>query len=267
MSRILSCKIQSFTHKLEPSAFKVFGQRGMNLNVSAINDNDFILEISDELDPSFDDRKFANKSHAVFNLYLVALNVCTLGLFLSQDRKYLSPPYIFKNTKKKMASDGIIVHEIFGDDLSGQVLDQNQIIQSLLLYGALAKEENNELVSEYLKGLIHLSLNYPGTHFEKDAFSNFYRTFEHLVTDRLLGKKKLKNELEEISASLETLGLSSVLLEEFKKMYIIRGSQAMHSQRTPIPITREDTMKMKAFTDVVVYKVYEPIWEAYLKNN
>jgi hypothetical protein len=117
-----------------------------------------------------------------------------------------------------------------------------------------------------LKGLIHLSLNYPGTHFEKDAFSNFYRTFEHLVTNRLLGKKKLKNELKEMSAVLSTLGLSSELLEEFRKLYVIRGSQAMHSQHIPELTSREDTMKMKVFTDVVIYKVYKPLWEAGLKN-
>jgi hypothetical protein len=136
----------------------------------------------------------------------------------------------------------------------------------LWLYGALANEKTDELVSEYLKGLIHLSLNYPGTHFEKDAFSNFYRTFEHLVTNRLLGKKKLKNELKEMSAVLSTLGLSSELLEEFRKLYVIRGSQAMHSQHIPELTSREDTMKMKVFTDVVIYKVYKPLWEAELKN-
>ena len=233
----------------------------MNLNVSAISENDFIFGISDILDTSLNDEKFANKSHAVFNLYIVALNVCTFGLFLSQDSKYLSPSYRFTNTEKKQVSGGIVIHEIFGENLSGQVIDQNQIFESLWLYGALAKEKNDELVSEYLKGLIHLSLNYPGTHFEKDAFSNFYRTFEHLVTDRLLGKRKLKNELTEMSAALSTLGLSSESLEAFRKLYVIRGSQAMHSQCEPKPISREDTMKMKVFTDVVIYKAYKPLWE------
>jgi hypothetical protein len=175
-----------------PSAFKIFDQDGMTFNASAISGNDFILGISDVRDPSLSDETFASNSHAVFNLYIVALNVCTLGLFLAQDRKYLSPPYRFINTEKKQASGGIVVQESFDEDLSDQVIDQNQIIESLWLYGALANEKTDELVSEYLKGLIHLSLNYPGTHFEKDAFSNFYRTFEHLVTNRLLGKKEIE---------------------------------------------------------------------------
>lgn len=262
MPRILSSKIQCFTHKLNSGAFKVFEQDGMNLNVIAIREDNFILEISDVFDPSVDDDAFAKKSHAVFNLYLIALNVCTLGLFLGHDRKYLSPRYKFTDTEKKRVSGGIVAHEIFDTDLSGQNIDQNQIIESLLLYGALAKEKNEELISEYLKGLIHLNLNYPGTHFEKDAFANFYRTFEHLVTGRMLGKKKLKNELNEISEALKSLGLSSELIEEFRKLYVIRGSQAMHSQCAPDRISREDTMKMKVFTDMVIYRVYKPIWEA-----
>lgn len=238
----------------------------MNLNVREIQQDSFVLEISDVLEPSLDDDAFAKKCHAAFNLYLVALNVCTLGLFLAQDRKYLSPAYRLTDTERKLISGGIVVHEIFGTDLSGQIIGQNQIIESLLLYGALAREQNEELVSEYLKGLIHLSLNYPGTHFEKDAFANFYRTFEHLVTGRIIGKKKLKKELTEISAVLNSFGLTSELIEEFRKLYVIRSSQAMHSQLAPDRISREDTMKMKVFTDVLIYKVYKPIWEAGIKK-
>lgn len=266
MPRILSSRIQTFTHKLESSAFAIFEQEGMNLNVTKIDEDSFTLEISDVLDPKQNDDEFAKKSHAVFNLYLVALNVCTLGLFLVQDKKHLSPTYQFQDTDKKIVSGGTIVHEIFGEDLSGQIIDKHQIENSLWLYGALAKEQNNEIVSEYLKGLIHLSLNYPGAHFEKDAFANFYRTFEHLVTGRLLHKKKLQNEFKEISNALNSLGLGSELIEEFRKLYTLRGSQAMHSQLAPVKISREDTMKMKVFTDGVIFRVYKPTWEAFLNK-
>lgn len=266
MPRILSSKIQSFTHKLDPSAFDIFDQEGMNLNVSEINEDSFTLEISDVLEPSLNDDDFAKKSHAVFNLYLVALNVCTLGLFLVHENKHLSPEYKYTDTDKNIVSGGTIVQDIFDTDLMGQTINSAQVMDSLWLYGALAKEKNEELVSEYLKGLIHLSLNYPGAHFEKDAFANFYRTFEHLVTDRLLGKKKLSNEFKEISSALSSLGLSAELIEEFRKLYIIRGSQAMHSQLAPDRISRDDTMKMKVFTDGVICRVYKPTWEAYLKK-
>lgn len=261
MPRLLSCSIQCYTHKLESESFKIFEQKGININVSDLKNDRFNLDISDVLDPSLDDVAFAKKSHAVFNLYIVALNVCTLGLFLNQERKHLSPNYHFVDTEKKSFTSGVVVHDIFDTDLSGSVITPGEIYESLLLYGALAREKNDELVSEYLKGLIHLSLNYPGTHFEKDAFSNFYRTFEHLVTDRVLSKKKLKNEFKQLSGALDSLGLSSEIIEEFRKLYAIRGSQAMHAQRSPERISREDTMKMKVITDIVVRSVYKPIWE------
>ena len=135
-----------------------------------------------------------------------------------------------------------------------------------LIRASLAKEKNNELVAEYLKGLIHLALNYPRTHFEKDAFANFYRTFEHLVTNKLLNKIKLENEFKEISEALSKLGLGEEMLDEFRKMYILRCSQAMHSQIEPQKISREDTLKRKVFTEVIIYRAYKPIWEKELEK-
>ncbi len=64
-----------------------------------------------------------------------------------------------------------------------------------------------------------------------------------------------------MSSALADIGLSQDLLDEFKEMYILRGSQAMHSQIEPKRISREDTLKMKVFTDVVIYKSYKPVWE------
>lgn len=261
MSRILSCSIHCHTHELNAEAFKIFAQDGMNIKISTLEKNSFILEISDALDPSADDETFANTAHAALNLYLVALNVCTLGLFLNHDGRHLSPEYRFLDTKNNRSERGIIVHNIYRADLAGRVISPDEIKESLCLFGALAREKNEELVSEYLRGLIHLGLNYPGAHFEKDAFSNFYRTFEHLVTSRILRQTKLTNELKQLSGALTSLGFSSVIADEFKELYSIRGAQAMHAQRSPEKITRENTMKMKVFTDVVIRKVYQPIWE------
>lgn len=261
MPRILSCSIHCYTHELNAEAFTIFAQDGINIKISALEKNSFVLEISDVLAPLVNDETFANTAHAAFNLYLVALNVCTLGLFLNHGGRYLSPEYRFSDTKNNRSERGIIVHNIYGADLTGRVVLSEEIRESLCLYGALAREKNEELVSEYLKGLIHLSLNYPGAHFEKDAFSNFYRTFEHLVTSRILKQNKLQNELKQLSGALTSLGFSSEITDEFKKLYSIRGEQAMHAQRSPAKITREDTMKMKVFTDIVVRKVYKQIWE------
>ena len=237
-----------------------------HLNIKAVEKDSFILEISDVSDTSIDDELFSKKAHAIFNLYLVALNVSTLGLFLNHEAKHLSPEYQFTDTENNRMGRGIVAHNVHDIDLSGRVINSQEIFESYCLYGALAGEKNDELVSEYLKGLIHLSLNYPGTHFEKDAFSNFYRTFEHLVTNRILKQNKLKNELKQLSEALQSFGFSSDLIDEFKVLYSIRGEQAMHAQRSPKVITREDTMKMKVFTDIVIREVYTPIWEKGLSS-
>lgn len=260
MARKLSCKIRCFTHDLSQEAFDIFEQDGMNIGISNIKKDSFTLEFTDVLEPSLSDNSFASKSHSVFNLFIVALNVSTLGLFINQDDKQLSPDYHFYKDNK-LVGGGLIIHDIHSTDLKGRNITQSEIYEALCLYGALAKEKNDELVSEYLKGLIHLSLNYPGAHFEKDAFSNFYRAFEHIVTCKLLKQGKLKNEFKQLSGALSSLGISQDLIEEFKELYKIRGEQAMHAQKSPEKISREDTMKMKVFSDIVVRAAYKPIWE------
>jgi hypothetical protein len=114
------------------------------------------------------DDAFARKSHAVLNLFIVALNFSTLDFFISQDDKQLSPDYHFYKDDMLLGG-GVVVHDIHSADLKGRKITSSETYEALCLYGALAKEKNDELVSEYLKGLIHLSLNYPGAHFEKDA--------------------------------------------------------------------------------------------------
>lgn len=260
MPRKLSCKIRCFTHDLTQGAFEIFEQDGMNIGVSNVKSDSFTLETTDILDPYLSDDAFASKSHAVFNLFIVALNVSTLGLFISYDDKHLSPDYQF-HKNDKLLGGGLIVHDIHSIDLKGRDITSTEIYEALCLYGALAKEKNDELISEYLKGLIHLSLNYPGVHFEKDAFSNFYRAFEHITTAMLLKQKKLKNEFKQLSEALSSLGLSQETINEFKDLYKIRGEQAMHAQKSPEKVSREETMKMKVFSDIVVKAAYKPIWE------
>ena len=222
MPRKLSCKIHSYTHDFYQEAFSVFDHDDLNFGISNLKKESFILEITDILEPSLSDLAFANKAHAVFNLFIVALNVATLGLLISEDDKQLSPNYRFYRDNNLVWS-GVVVHDIHGADLKGRNMTSSETYEALCLYGALAREENNELVSEYLKGLIHLSLSYPGANFEKDAFSNFYRVFEHIVTRKILNQKKLKNEFRQLSESLRSLGFSQVIIGQFKEMYSLLG--------------------------------------------
>lgn len=239
----------------------------MNLNVSSMTKHTFVLEVSDNIDPSLADGEFVKKSHASVNLYLVALNIATLGLFLRQGAGNLSPEYVLLNKETGTISRSVITHNIHDTNLHGRIISESEVFESLCLYGCLARESNNELVSEYLKGLVHLGINYPGAHFEKDAFANFYRAFEHLVTARLRKQKKLKGELSQLTDTLASLGLGTDTIEEFKQLYTVRGEQAMHAQKAPKRISREDAMKMKVFTDIVFRMTYKPEWDEMLSKD
>jgi hypothetical protein len=266
MARQISCQIRSFTHELSQEAFKTLKQNASYIDVANIQGDSFEFIINDSMEPSSSDNEFSSSVHAVFNVFIVALNVATLGLFINYKDNYLSPVYTFQRNNTEVSS-GFPIQEIHTEDFSGRNLTYQDIEETLILFGALSKEKNTHLISEYLKGLIHLGLNYPGVHFEKDAFSNFYRVFEHVATSKILKQNKLSNEFKQLSKALTSLGLDEELVNEFRTLYKIRCAQAMHSQKPPSPISRENTMKMKILTDTVMSKAYKVTWYNHLKSN
>jgi hypothetical protein len=260
VSRILSFKIKSHTHLLHEDVFNIFKQNEMCININYLKSNQLVLTISDIKEPGIDDNEFVTKAHAIINLYLVSLNVCTLGLFLPYEDHYLSSSYELHNFLTKRSERGFVIHDIHANNPLSETITEEEVKNSLWLYGALAKETNQEIISEYLKGLVHLNLNHPGVNFEKDAFANFYRVFEHLVTNRILKKQKLENELKQIQNELSSMGLGSDIKKEFMELYKIRSCQAMHAQLLPQRIDRETSLKMKVFTDVIFFRVYKAVW-------
>lgn len=80
MNRKVKSRIQSFTHRLDIEAFKIFNAEGMYLSISDLDESSFIFEVSDKLEPSLSDDDFAKKSHQIFNLFIISINVCTLVL-------------------------------------------------------------------------------------------------------------------------------------------------------------------------------------------
>jgi hypothetical protein len=51
--------------------------------------------------------------------------------------------------------------------------------------------------------------------FRKEAFANFYRSFEYFVTNRILKTKKLKNELKQFKEVLQSLDLKPEVVQMF----------------------------------------------------
>lgn len=264
--RSLTCIVKSHVHELPENIFSKLDQISTYIVISRIDNTQLKIEITDVMEPDLSDDELTTKAHKIFNLYIVALNVCSVGLFMPTEDNFLSPKYTYLNSDSGVTKGGIISHEIHKAEIFGRTLTEQELIESLLFYGALAKEENDELISEYLRGVIHLSLNYPGAHFEKDAFANYFRVFEHLVTTRVLGLTKLKNEFKEYTKALHSFGISQALIDEFKELYKLRSRQAMHAYLSPAAIDRETTMKMKLFCDITVQNVYRPIWEAEIKR-
>jgi hypothetical protein len=98
--------------------------------------------------------------------------------------------------------------------------------------------------------------------FRKEAFANFYRSFEFFVTNRILKAKKLKSELNEIVRVLRMLDVKEEAITVFyKELYRLRSEQVMHSQKEQVEITWDDVGNMKLFTDITMQAFYKPIWE------
>ena len=126
----------------------------------------------------------------------------------------------------------------------------------MIIYGSILREEDQSFRREYLKGIIHSDIGFADLSFYREAFANFYRSFELFVTSRILKKTKLKNELKAIQDALLSLGLPHEMCDEFQTLYRLRSEQVMHAQRLPREIESEDVLKIKVFADYVLYKYY-----------
>jgi hypothetical protein len=213
-----------------------------------------------------EDSEFFNEYHnhhcsLIFSAMLTAINVSFFGVFYWFDGTEIGPVFL-RNDPSKDSDSLITLEQDHGQTFETlQSLSDPDVHRVIILFGALCRNGESVVVDEYLKGVMHIRMNYYDINFHREAFANFYRVIEYLVTNRILGKRKLKNELTEISKVLINFGADEQLCESFKEIYKRRGSQIMHAQLEPEPVKFEEVLIVKTVCDLLMTKHYNAVAE------
>lgn len=247
-------RIRSKSHRFDTNSFGLLNQLGSNFKVEIIDDSLFNL-IWDVAESS----EFFSEFHdhhcsVVFNTMLAALNIATYGLFTWHDGTQIGPIFIRGVTGDEKVVSFSQDHQQQYDRID--VFTEKNVHDALLLFGSLTREADGMVVVEYLKGVMHLSMSFYDINFHREAFGNFYRVIEYMVTNRILKKKKLNNEFAEIQKVYRNYGADETLIADFKAIYKKRGSQIMHAQLQPENISFDEALSTKIFCDILLRKYF-----------
>lgn len=255
----LSCILESHSHKLNEDAFDLLKKRESQAQVTNISDRqvEITFKSPKELHENIDD--FYPKAHLMASNFVVAINIATLGHFTWLNGNQLFPTYHSKETKEKKIQNNIIFTSQRKYPLDFKEISENEVRNTVIIYGALLRERDQYIRQEYVKGIIHMGLSFHDVRFDKDAFANFYRLFEYFVTKKILKTSKLKNELKQFKKVISDLGMSSEITDEFLNIYKLRSEQIMHAQREQVEVDPDDVIKIKAYLDFTLHKHYRKI--------
>ena len=197
-------------------------------------------------------------SHISASCYIIALNIVSLGYFTWRNPPSLHPVYVVRNpTTPEIGEKVALLQQQSGERFqSRKELSYEDVERSILIYGALLKDEDQNSRTEYMKGLLHMSASHLDITFYRDAFANFYRCVEFFVTRRILHVKRLSNEFKQIQKALKLIGADEQLAGYFQEVYALRSAQVAHSQNQQVKLAFDDVLKAKAFADIIMYKTY-----------
>lgn len=260
------CKIKTYSHELKSSAFSIFDVELSNLVVENIQRDTMVIGIINRLEKISEFQHFISFANITLQDFIISLNISTFGFFMWEIEYNPSPIYHFINPQSGKSA-GILSPPIkITFPASIRLITKQEIDRAVLLLGALFKEDDQNVRKEYIKGMIHIIIGSYDIKFRREAFGNFYRSFEYFVTNRILNVRRITNELREYKKILLELDLGDEMIAEFTRLYKLRSSQVMHAQRKQIEISLDDVFKMKLTLDVIMQKVYEPIWTEGLKQ-
>lgn len=267
----IKCFVISHSHRLNKEAFSPLMGGTAHFVLSDVRENSFMLTDINKSIKCREVKHFIEMSHVDISAFIMALNIATLGYFtwdwygLSVPRYKLTVP----NGKKGATIfplQMISRKEDFPENIED--ITEKDVLNTCKIYGALAKEEKNSKIrEEYIKGILHLSLTFFDIDFCREAFYNFYRCFENIVTIKVLKVRKLNKETKDFEDAIKKIGLGEKFVEFFNKsLYIIRSNQVMHAQKKQVNINIDDVVAIKMYIDVLLHKVYEPIIKKALEN-
>lgn len=253
----ISCRVRSDSHTLSEAPFALFQSAESNVRVHSVRERDFQFSVRAPSD-SDPESVQVHHGHHVTNALLIALNVGSLGSFFWYEDPWVHPVLTvadeFGSTDARGAALVVTsdtAHEtlrpITGDD----------VYNTALIFGVVAREDSRVLTGEYCRGLLLLRMNFYDLNFRREAFMCFYRALEHFAANRILGVTKLQNELRDLQRALSRFVKSPDLMDELRNIYSIRSSQVAHAQIGQRDITLEEVQKTKIFLDFVMHKTFK----------
>jgi hypothetical protein len=262
----LSCILESHSHDLNEDAFSLLKNRESQAQVTNISGRQIEITFKSPKELHKDIYEFYPKAHLMASNFVVAINIATLGHFTWLNGNQLFPTYHSKRTKEKKTRNNIIFTSTRKYPLDSKQISENEVRNTAIIYGTLLRERDHYIRQEYIKGIIHMGLSFHDVRFDKDAFANFYRLFEHFVTKKILKTDKLKNELKQFKKVISDLGMGSEITDEFGNIYKLRSDQIMHAQRDQVEIDPDDVIKIKAYLDFALHKHYRKIAGEWLEK-
>lgn len=256
--------MRSYSHKLNKEALSLLTSDETNIFIEEIHERYFILGCMNNKIQCKSIEQFAPIAHICFSNFIMALNVAALGHFTWNIGVF--PNVLYRFIDPNDNENKIITLKIPRKrEIDIRDITENDIRMTMLLYGALCKEDDTNVRREYIKGILHLSFDFFDICFYKESFGNFYRSFENFAL-RIRRGKKLTTELKDLQEVIRDIGLDDEITNEFKQLYILRGNQIMHAQKKQVEVEIDDALKMKAILDAVLHIFYKPVWEKGMKD-
>lgn len=252
----LRCRVVCLSHKLSVEALAPFLQDALLIRASNVSERAFDLTCYYPFDCRQTPRGLFVAASEPLSIFLFSMNAATLGFFVWDPTPSLGPTFraVAYPDSRELVSSSRATQWI-----SDQLLTSSDVRFAQLLFSVMAKDTDRSARDEYIKGLLHLRLSFFPYDFHREAFSNFYRAFEYVVTARLLRRRRLANEIRDMTDALSNLGIPGEVVAEFPALYALRGEQIMHAQKRPGPIDRDSVLKMKVFLDAVLHALYRPL--------
>ncbi len=253
----ISCRVLSDSHTLTDAPFRLLQLPESNIRVQHVRERDFVISVRAADEPQIEAAKVHYAHHAI-NAALIALNAGAIGSFSWYNDPWVHPVLTVADDLEGTNSRGsalIVESDTTYEELKPLV--EQDIYNAVLIFGIVAREDSNVLTGEYCRGLLLLRMNFYELNFRREAFLCFYRALEHFVAARILGVKKLQNELRDLQRGLAVMGASQEVQDELREVYTIRSSQVAHSQIGQREITLDEVLKTKVFLDFIMHKTFK----------
>lgn len=194
-------QIRSHSHILDESAFSILMSEQSLTQVFNVTKESFKVAVIMSEDMKKENTDYFGYAFKVSASFLVALNIAALGHFtwtvgnrMFWHCEHIGPSGKIENIFLNSKDVTFPVEKI--------VLTSNDLKNSIIICASLLFETDQTFRQEYLKGIMHLSAGFGDLSFSREAFANFYRSFEYFITTRVLKKKKLTNEMKELKEGI-----------------------------------------------------------------